>query len=190
MLKDAYITTFEKDIICLLKKGVSMENISKKYEMPLEELQEVHTVAMEKVEMLIGEDHDINIDYRFVCRDIENFIDRMGMRNVNKENLELFRIALGLAQREPKMLQHMMTEFYPELAAATSYSIHSVQLRLKNIYLHSQRLKHCESKMFFKQYGLERHHGTRLSVLLMSTIECINYDMYMDMNSFEDSKWA
>lgn len=181
-----YITMQEKELLSLHHGDISIENIAKRCTLPLEEVRKICIHALEKIEYLQAD--KLSFEYPFICKDIDNFIERMGMDDLQEESLKLLKNALALAKDHPNLLNDMVDGFYIKLSEIHGLSTNTVQLKLRNIYLHSLDQKQCESQLFLKKYFPQKYqinnlHGLQMSKLLLASLECIDPDAYLSMNS-------
>lgn len=192
-MDEGYITMREKEILTLQRKGILIESIAKRYNLSLEEVREISMQALKKIENL--QTDEISWDYPFICKDIDNFINRMGMNPLREDDIKLLKSALLLTKEQPNLLNNMLKGFYIKLSIIHGKSISTIQLKLRNIYRHSLDQKQCESQLFLKQYFPQKYkmknsRGIQMSKLLLSSLECIDCNAYylMSPTCFKDEE--
>lgn len=169
-----YISEFERDVLCLANNKVSFPNIACRYDIAVEDVHKTYYEALEKVHILISEEGTDLISYPFYCDDIESFILRMGMSEMDEEYKKMLTLSIECARNFPTKLDNLLEDFYPTIAAELNVPTTRVRNYLRRIFSNSFQKINCESILFFAQMGVRNIRDVRMDRLLRAAVKCID----------------
>lgn len=173
---NAYITHFEKEILVLAHSGISFENIAKRHSLEISDVNKLYHVTMKKISLLQHNCNDSLAEYDFVCKDMQSFLDRMGMNKLPEDTIFIVKSAILISKEHSELLDSLLLDFYPKLANEVNMtSCPLVARRLRNAFEFSFAQKTSESRLFSKKFGIEPMRDRSVKVLLSSAVKCIHW---------------